>query len=146
MDRPRLLDDSEHVPVSTADAEHVREVERRRLRSLVDHDMAVAAALHADDYELVTPGGIALSKQEYLEAVESGDLDYSIFEAVSDVAVRMFDDAGIVRYQAHIEMSGLGQAFSGVFWHTDFYERRDGRWQAVWSQATRIPADPPSRG
>ena len=41
-----------------------------------------------------------LSKQAYLEAVESGDLDYSIFEAVSDVAVRMFDDAGVVRYQA----------------------------------------------
>ena len=26
------------------------------------------------------------------------------------------------------------------FWHTDIYELRDGRWQVVWSQATRIPA------
>ena len=24
------------------------------------------------------------------------------------------------------------------FWHTDVYELRDDRWQAVWSQATRI--------
>ena len=24
------------------------------------------------------------------------------------------------------------------YWHTDGYERRDGRWQVVWSQATRI--------
>ena len=100
--------------------------------------MAVAAPLHADDYELITPGGTALSKQDYLVAIESGDLDYRTFEAASDVAVRVFADAGILRYQARIEMIGGGQAYDGVFWHTDFYERRDGRWQAVWSQATRI--------
>ena len=100
--------------------------------------MAVAASLHADDYELVTPGGMALSKQEYLRGVESGDLNYQTFEAASDVAVRVFGDAGILRYQARIEMTGLGQAYNGVFWHTDFYEWRDGRWQAVWSQATRV--------
>ena len=29
------------------------------------------------------------------------------------------------------------------FWHTELYEVREGRWQAVWSQATRIQtADP----
>jgi hypothetical protein len=25
-----------------------------------------------------------------------------------------------------------------ICWHTDCYRRRDGRWQVVWSQATRI--------
>jgi hypothetical protein len=24
------------------------------------------------------------------------------------------------------------------FWHTDVYEKRNGRWQVVWSQATLI--------
>ena len=24
------------------------------------------------------------------------------------------------------------------YWHTDLYERREGRWQVVWSQATGI--------
>lgn len=132
------MTDSEHVPKATAYADQLREVERRRLRSLVDRDMAVAASLHADDYQLVTPGGAALSKQDYLMGVESGELDYQVFEAASDVAVRVFREGGIVRYQASIEMTFSGQADKGLFWHTDFYEWRDGHWQAVWSQATRI--------
>lgn len=126
------------MPEVSPDAEHLRDVERRRLKSLVDRDMGVAALLHADDYQLVTPGGIPLSKQEYLMAIQSGDLDYLTFEAVSDVTVRVLGDAGVVRYQASIEMTARGEPYEGVFWHTDFYERRDGRWQAVWSQATRI--------
>ena len=52
--------------------------------------------------------------------------------------VRVLGDAGIVRYLARIEMTGGGQEYNGVFWHTDFYEWHDGRWQAVWSQATRV--------
>jgi hypothetical protein len=70
--------------------------------------------------------------------VESGELDYHVFEAVSDVAVRVFREVGIVRYQARIDMAVSGQADRGLFWPTDIYEWRDGRWQAVWSQATRI--------
>lgn len=123
---------------ATADAEELRDVEQRRLQALVDGDVAVAADLHADDYQLITPGGGILSKDEYLAGVESGELDYRAFEAASPVAVRVFNEAGVVRYQARIEIAFSGQFDSGLFWHTDFYERRDGRWQAVWSQATRI--------
>lgn len=126
------------MPEATAYAQQLREVERRRLRSLVNRDMAVAASLHADDYELVTPGGAALSKQDYLTGIESGELDYHVFEAASDVAVRVSGEVGIVRYQARIDIAVSGRADRGLFWHTDFYEWRDGRWQAVWSQATRI--------
>ena len=42
-----------------------------------------------------------------------------------------------MRFQARIAI-GQGQAFDGLFWHTDYYEWRGGRWQAVWSQATRV--------
>jgi hypothetical protein len=31
-----------------------------------------------------------------------------------------------------------GERDSDQFWHTDICKLRDGRWQAVWSQATRI--------
>ncbi|MBF4769402.1 nuclear transport factor 2 family protein [Nocardioides agariphilus] len=126
------------MPEATAQAQQLREVERRRLHCLVHRDMAVAASLHADDYELVTPGGAVLSKQDYLTGIESGELDYHVFEAASDVAVRLSGEVGIVRYQARIDIAVSGRTDRGLFWHTDFYEWRDGRWQAVWSQATRI--------
>ena len=116
-------------------------VERRRLRALVEADHAAALDLHADDYELITPGGSALSRDQYLGDIASGAIDYRVFEPESDVAVKVFGDAGVVRYKARIDIRfASGDGDGGVFWHTDVYRRRDGRWQAVWSQATRIPA------
>jgi Domain of unknown function (DUF4440) len=131
VDSGAVVDVSELVEV-------LREVERRRLRSLVERDMPVALALHADEYQLITPGGATESKHDYLGGIEAGRLDYHVFQAVSEVAVRAAGDAAILRYQAQIEIAVAGQMDAGLFWHTDYYELRDERWQAVWSQATRI--------
>ncbi len=117
--------------------ELLRETERRRLRSLVERDIDQARSLHADDYQLITPGGQALSRDEYLGEIASGAMTYLVFEAVSEIAVQAFDGAGAVRYQARIEVAFGDRRDSGVFWHTDIYALRDGRWQAVWSHATR---------
>jgi len=59
---------------STADsaAETVRATERERIRALVSGEVEVARQLHADDYELVTPLGFELSKEQYLGAVAAG--------------------------------------------------------------------------
>lgn len=120
--------------------EFVRDLERRRLRSLSEPDLNAATALHADDYQLIPPGGHPISKADYLGAIANRDLVYEAFEAASEIAVRTYRDAAVVRYRARIEVvMSSGERDSGLFWHTDVYERRDGQWQAVWSQATRIP-------
>ena len=119
-----------------------RHLERQRLAALVASNVELARSLHADDYQLVTPGGATLSREEYLDGIATGDLDYRVFESASEIAVRIFDRAAAVRYQARIEILVSGELDSGLFWHTDIHESRDGRWQAVWSQATRITARP----
>jgi Domain of unknown function (DUF4440) len=123
----------------TPDASVMRDTERRRLRSLVEADMEVADPLHADDYQLITPRGYALTKDEYLGGIAAGQLRYREFEPVSEIAVWGSAEAAAVRYQARISVQeGSGQALSLICWHTDCYQARDGRWQAVWSQATTI--------
>ena len=117
-----------------------RDLERQRLAALVAGDIDMARSLHADDYQLITPGGARLSREEYLDGIATGDLDYLVFEPASEIAVRIYDRAAAVRYHARIEVLVSGQLDSGLFWHTDIHELRDGRWQAVWSQATRIRA------
>jgi hypothetical protein len=120
-------------------ATELRLVERRRLQALVDADNVTARQLHADDYQLITPGGAALTKSQYLDDIASGALDYRVFEPASVIAVQMFGDAGVVRYHARIKVQfGSGGNDSGLFWHTDIYRRTADGWQAVWSQATRI--------
>lgn len=122
------------------DAEDIRAAERERLRSLVNADMEAAQRLHADDFQLITPTGGAVSKEEYLGLVASSVVDYLEWEP-GEINVRLYDDVAVIRYQARLRIvvKGGPDAPSGRFWHTDLYEKRDGRWQAVWSQATQIP-------
>jgi phage baseplate assembly protein W len=125
----------------TLDAETLRNIERTRLRSLVEANLEVADPLHAGDYQLVTPRGHALSKQEYLGSIASGELDYKVFEPASEIAVRGNDTMAILRYRARIAFHDRGPTEPFECWHTDCYEMRDGRWQAVWSQATAVSGD-----
>ena len=101
--------------------------------------MSACEALHAADYQLITPGGATLTKAEYLGLIAEGALDYRRFEPEGDTAVRILGpSAAALRYRVAIDAAFPGGHDSDRFWHTDIYERRDGRWQAVWSQATRI--------
>lgn len=118
------------------------ELERARLDALVEVRLADAEALHAPDYELIAPGGGVVSREEYLGALASGDMRYVLFEPVSAIRVLNLESAAALRYLARIEVHFKGGgADRGVFWHTDIYELRDGRWRAVWSQATRTDGE-----
>jgi hypothetical protein len=125
-----------------AEKEALCATERERLRALREADMVVAVRLHADDYQLISPRGETWSKREYLDAIATHALHYWEFAPISPVAARVSDQMAAVRYRCTIEVSGPGgNRDRGMFWHTDLYEKRDGHWQAVWSQATRIPPD-----
>lgn len=111
------------------------DIERLRLRALVRADLDTAGPLHADDYQLITPNGSEMTKEDYLRAIAAGQLRYQVFEPVSDIAVLGDGPVAVLRYQARISFDD-GPGFT--CWHTDCYQLRDGQWQAVWSQATMI--------
>ena len=119
-------------------ADKLRAIERERLRSLVDADIATARRLHADDFQLINPRGGMLSKEQYLRDIASGDLNYLEWEP-GEIRVRMYRDSAVIRYQAHLRVSVKGSSGRPVkFWHTDLYEKRKDQWQIVWSHATEV--------
>lgn len=119
--------------------ELVRQTERDRLRSLVDVNIEVAKKLHADNFQLINPFGGVLSKEQYLGAIASGDLNYLVWEPIGEIAVHLYGDAAVIRYQSKLEViAGSYQLPLAHYWHTDSYEKRNGEWQVVWSQATEI--------
>ena len=122
----------------TATADHIRSTERARLRALVDADMIIARRLHAGDFQLINPAGMALSHEEYLGFVATGAVDYLSWEPTSPISVRVHGKQAVIRYRSHIEVVVFGEPQSLDAWHTDVYEERRGQWQAVWSQATEI--------
>lgn len=129
---------TESTSNKSTEAELLRSTERKRLQALVEANMEVANQLHADDFQLINPLGGSLSKEQYLGGIASGEINYLRWEP-EEIAVRQHGEIAILRYQAQMEIIVYGQkAPLHRLWHTDAYEKRDGRWQVVWSQATAI--------
>ena len=123
-------------------ADHLRTIETTRLQALVDADTATARRLMAPDFQVINPSGGVSSRQDYLDAIHGGAIDYLVFKATSPVAVRLSGDAAALRYQASFDMIVAGDTrVTHGGWITELYERRHARWQIVWEQATAVPND-----
>jgi hypothetical protein len=118
------------------DVELLQSTERERLRALVSGDVARAAQLHADHLQLINPLGGALSKEQYLGGISSGQIHYLYWEPEA-IVVRVYGDAAVMRYQSELEIVVQGRHIPRQrYWHTDLYERHGSHWQVVWSHAT----------
>jgi hypothetical protein len=53
--------------------------------------------------------------------------------------VRLSGDSAALRYQVNFDLFFGGIRLTHAAWITELYERRAGRWQIVWEQATAIP-------
>lgn len=122
----------------TQDAEILRKTEQARFAALVSGDVGLARLFHAPDFQLITPIGVPLSREEYLGAIAVGRINYLSWQP-ADMAVRLYNGSAVIRYRAELEVvfDGYGVPLSS-YWHTDAYEYRDDRWMVVWSQATAI--------
>jgi hypothetical protein len=125
--------------VDATAAEDIRRTERERLRALVDSDLDTARRLHSDDFQLINPAGMPLTKQEYLSAIEAGQPDYVAWEA-GDIVVKLRGDLAVIRYRdVRFDVDAGGRpVHRGPMYHTNVYERRGGQWQVVWSQASGV--------
>jgi hypothetical protein len=120
-----------------AQADAIRAIERTRVQALVEGDLETARPLHADDFQLITPLGDCLTKEQYLGAIDSGVVDYLVWDPQT-IEVRLYGSTAVIRYQSQLEVVTQGQKTSlRRYWHTDLYEQREGQWQVVWSQATQ---------
>lgn len=125
-------------PAPEIEAELLRDVERARLRALVDGNITAADKLHAADFQLITPIGAPLSKAQYLGAIDAGRITYISWDP-GPIAVRLSGPVATLRYAAELEVVFDGRHIAKTgYWHTDTYELNHGGWQAVWSQATAI--------
>ncbi len=114
--------------------EYFVELEKERTRAIVARDRAAIEAMHAPEYELVTPAGCVLPRARYLELIAQAPF-YSAWEHGA-MQVRVTPGMAAVKYQAKLTFS-QGKVLE--CWHTDIYELRGSLWLAVWSQATQMP-------
>jgi uncharacterized protein DUF4440 len=60
-------------------------------------DTATARRLIAPDFQLINPGGGVSSREDYMDAIKAGVIDYRVFEPSSPIAVRLSGDSAALR-------------------------------------------------
>jgi len=112
----------------------IRQVEDKRREALLRSDTATLDRIFGEEYVVTNQFGQIQTKLQMLSALRSGALK---FESVAedDVIVRVYGSAALVTGRATSKHEGRE---STQVRFTRVYVKRQGRWQAIVYQVTRI--------
>jgi ketosteroid isomerase-like protein len=119
-------------------AEEVEQIERRRFAAMVAQDIAALELLLAEDLTYGHSNGEFQDKAQFLETIREGRLRYEAI-GVQGLTVRHYGNVAIVTGQILISGRAGDQPVTLNLRYTDAYVNRDGRWQLVAWQSTRLP-------
>lgn len=96
----------------------------------------------AEDLIYTSSSGERIRKQDILEGLPSEPVQPSATDPVysaEDIEIQLYGDTAIVAFRLVAEMGGGDRPEVMNFYNTGTFLKRDGKWQAVAWQATRIP-------
>ncbi|HZP25527.1 MAG TPA: nuclear transport factor 2 family protein [Dehalococcoidia bacterium] len=123
----------------TAEETEVRQIESRKFAAMVNREFAELEHILADDLTYTHSIGQLENKAEYLATLRSGNLVYQAIET-EELNVRVYGDASVVTGRAKMRVGSGDQSTNLLIRFTDVYVKREGRWQLVAWQATRLAA------
>src|SRR5262249_1957564 len=89
--------------------------------------------LYADEFTSINASGQVQNKAAIIAARMSGRISAQSYE-LDEVAIQIYGDVAIAMSSARIE----GNTANGRFRHLRVFVKRDGRWQIVATQMTKI--------
>ena len=127
------------APGTTADGaeeQAIMQLERDWATALVKRDLATLERIVAKEWTLVSDGQLT-TRAAAIADLKSGA--YRFESAVMrDMSVHVFGDAAVATMIGEMKGTYKGAAISGSSRSTDFFVKRDGRWQAVSTQNTTV--------
>jgi len=106
-------------------------------------DKAVFDRFFADDLIYTRSAGVTITKADIMKGLEEPPKPNdpkSTYEA-DDITVREYGNMAVVNFRLiqHVENGGTKE--TNYYRNTGTFLKRDGRWQAVAWQSTRVPAE-----
>jgi hypothetical protein len=122
---------------ATKAEQEIRTIFKEWTEALVRNDSAVRGRIMADDFTLTAYDGQVINKAQILEAAKSSA--YRI-EAINpeDIKVRVYDDAAVLNGRVALTERINDKRVTSRIQVTQTWIKRQGQWQAVAEQATRI--------
>ena len=116
----------------------VKQMIREYRQALLRRDVATLERIWADDYTFINAGGKLLSKADRLANLRSGATALGAIKSGGEPVVRVYGDAAVAISRVTIAGRYSGRETSGVFRSMHVWAKRQGRWQLVANQQTRI--------
>ena len=115
------------------------DLDKKRMQAMAKKDVATLEAVLADDLVYTHSSARLDSKRSLIDAMVSGATVYTGVEP-SDVKAQDLGDTVVLTGVAQIKVvsNGTPNAFGVRF--TDVYAKRNGSWQMVTWQSTRLPS------
>jgi len=132
-------------PVGAAARASVLATDDSRIRARAEGDVKALSRIYADDYSLITAEGEVRSKAIQLSELKAGQLHFAPLRPL-EREVRLYGQTALVISRDPAGIVRKGQQIGGDLRMTRLYVWRQGRWQLVSAQATRVvPSNPAVR-
>lgn len=117
--------------------DQIKEREQNWAQATVKEGAAAVDQYEADDIIDTDPSGRVTDKAQDKTDLSSGDLKFQSIE-LSDLKVHIYGNTAVAAGTSTIKGTYKGQDISGKYRFTDTWVKRNGKWQAVASQSTKL--------
>ena len=123
------------------DREALIQLERDWDEAFRSKDVAFVDNVLAEEFMATYGDGTRVDRAQELEMIATFNLQIDS-STVDDFTVNLYDDAAVVWFTQHMVGPSQGQTLELTYRYMDVFVFRDGRWQCVASQSTKV-ADAP---
>lgn len=116
--------------------DQINKLEHNWAQAILKDGAAAVDQYEADDIVSIDPGGRVTDKVQDKKDI-SGDLKFQSIE-ISDLKIHVFDNTAVVAGTETLKGAFKGEDISGTYRYTDVWVKRNGKWQVVASQATKV--------
>jgi ketosteroid isomerase-like protein len=117
--------------------DQIKEREQNWAQATVKEGAAAVDQYEADDIIDTDPSGRVTDKAQDKTDLSSGDLKFQSIE-LSDLKVHIYGNIAVAAGTSTIKGTYKGQDITGKYRFTDTWVKRNGKWQAVASQSTKL--------
>jgi ketosteroid isomerase-like protein len=119
-------------------AQKIIDLDRQRMTAMAEKDIARLNSLLSDDLVYTHSSARIDTKQSLIGAMQSGATVYTGVEPF-DVKAQDLGDAVVLTGSARIRVNSGGKPNAFAVRFTDVFANRNGQWQMVTWQSTRLP-------
>jgi len=115
----------------------IRQLEMRRFELTVQKNIKELREILADDLTYTHSNGLLDGKEQLLESLNSGKTLYQSIQS-EEIKVRVLGETAIINGVAAMRVWSNGQTNDLHLRYTDVYAKRNGKWQLIAWQSTRL--------